>query len=130
MSQAHDPYAALRFRDYRCLLSGAVLASVGMEVLDTAASWELYKRTGSFAVLGYAKLAQFLPVLFFALPAGQVADRVSRNRVVQAAQTTIAVSALGLALLSWWEAPVWPYLLAVLIVFTIVRIIGWYRGRW
>src|SRR6476619_5951644 len=109
MSREHDPYAALRFRDYRCLLSGSVLASIGMEILDFAASWELYQRTGSFKVLGFAKLAQFLPVLSFALLAWHIADRVSRKLVVQAAQTTIALSALGLSLLSWQEAPVWLY---------------------
>ena len=27
-------------------------------------------------------------------------------------------------------APVWPYLLAVLIAFVIVRSASWYRGRW
>ena len=29
MADGYDPYAALRGRDYRCLLSGSVLASVG-----------------------------------------------------------------------------------------------------
>jgi len=106
MSAAHDPYAALRIRDYRCLLAGSILASVGMEVLAVTVGWELYERTGSPAMLGYAGLAQFLPVLLLALVTGQAADRFSRKLVVQVAQTTIALSALGLATLSWLQGPV------------------------
>src|SRR2546421_4169176 len=106
MSQAHDPYAALRIRDYRCLLAGSILSSVGMEVLAVTVGWELYERTGSPAMLGYAGLAQFLPVLLLSLVTGQAADRFSRKLVVQLAQTTIALSALGLAALSWLRGPV------------------------
>src|SRR5262249_20594303 len=52
MSQAYDPYAALRHRDYRLLLSGGVLASLGAEIQAVAVGWELYRRTHSAAVLG------------------------------------------------------------------------------
>src|SRR5262245_30373381 len=82
----HDAYAALRHRDYRCLLAGGVLAALGSEVQAAAVAWELYRRTGSAWVLGLSGLAQFLPILLLALPAGQVADRFSRKRIFQLAQ--------------------------------------------
>src|SRR5947208_2931680 len=44
---AHDPYAALRHRDFRLFLAGTVLASVGNEMQAVAVGWELYERTGS-----------------------------------------------------------------------------------
>jgi MFS family permease len=106
MSPAHDPYAALRHRDYRLLLAAGVLASVGGEIQATAVGWELYVRTGSAAYLGLAGLAQFLPVLLLALPAGQAADRYSRRLLFQAAQATAAIASLGLAVLSFWQGPV------------------------
>jgi MFS family permease len=106
MSATHDPYAALRLRDYRLLLSAGVLASIGMEVEATAVGWELYLRTESPAALGLAGLAQFLPVLLLALPAGQAADRHSRRLLFQGAQTVAALAALGLAALSFWQGPV------------------------
>ncbi len=106
MQRAHDPYAALRGRDYRCLLAGGVLASIGSEMVAVAIGWELVERTGSAAMLGWAGLAQFLPVLLLALPAGQIADRHSRKRIFQLAQTTMALTSVGLALLSHLEGPI------------------------
>jgi MFS family permease len=111
----HDPYAALRFADYRRYLAGAVLASIGGEVLALPVGWEIYQRTGSAALLGFTGLAQFLPVLLLALPAGQAADRHSRKMLIVAAQLTMAVAALGLAAISWLQAPV-PLIFACLVL--------------
>ena len=106
MPDAHDPYAALRHRDYRLLLASGFLASVGAEVQATAVGWELYQRTGSAAALGFAGLAQFLPVLLLALPAGHAADRYSRRLLFQLAQAAAGVASLGLAVLSFSQGPV------------------------
>jgi MFS family permease len=106
MATGHDPYAALRHRDYRLLLAGGVLASVGAEMQGVVVGWELYERTKSPANLGWAGLAQFLPVLLLALPAGHTADRFSRKRLMQLAQSVVALSSVGLALLSMVEGPV------------------------
>src|SRR5262245_44591967 len=106
MSEAHDAYAAWRHRDYRFLLSGGVLSSVGLEALAVAVGWELYERTDSKMALGLAGLAQFLPVLLLALPAGQAADLFSRKLLFQLAQGLAGLAALGLAALSMWQGPV------------------------
>ncbi len=103
---AHDPYAALRHRDYRHLLSGGVLSSLGGEVQAVAVGWELYERTRSPAYLGLAGLAQFLPVLLLALPAGHVADRYSRKVVLQCAQGGMLLASATLAILSLTQGPV------------------------
>jgi MFS family permease len=112
--ETHDPYAALRQRDYRLLLSGGVLASVGAEMQAFAVGWELYQRTGLPAALGFTGLAQFLPVLLFALPAGHAADHYSRPRLYQTAQATAMLASLSLAAISFWQAEpmlVYPCLL-------------------
>jgi MFS family permease len=106
MRGEHDPYAALRYRDYRCLLGSGMLSAVGGEVMAVAVGWELYTRTNSAAALGFAGLAQFLPVLLLALPAGQAADRFSRKLLFQVSQTTMMLVALGLAILSLTQGPV------------------------
>ena len=103
---AHDPYAALRHHDYRHLLAGSILASIGSEVQGVAVGWELWQRTGDPAALGYVGLVQFLPVLLLALPAGHVTDRHSRKGLLMAAQAVTALASLGLAALSWWQGPV------------------------
>jgi MFS family permease len=106
MSEAHDPYAALRYRDYRLLLSAGVLTSIGSEVQATAVGWEIYERTHDAANLGLVGLVQFLPVLLLALPAGHAADRYHRRQMFQAAQGLAALASLALAALSLWQGPV------------------------
>src|SRR5580704_10533093 len=100
MQEANDPYAALRHRDYVFLLTGNILSATSVEVLATVISLELWERTQSKANLGYAGLAQFLPVLLLALPAGQAADRYSRKYLLIAAHTAMCLTALALAAIS------------------------------
>ena len=101
---AHDPWQALRHRDYGLLLAGGIVSVVASEAQAIAVGWELYDRTGSALMLGLAGLAQFLPVLLFALPAGQLADRFSRKLQFQAAQAASAGCSLALAWLSLAQA--------------------------
>jgi MFS family permease len=120
MPDPHDPYAALRHRDYRLLLAGIVLASVGSEMAAVVVGWELYERTGSYADLGYVGLAQFLPVLLLSLPAGQAADHFSRKRLLVAAQCLMALASLGIAVLSLQQGPV-PVMYLLLLLAGISR---------
>jgi MFS family permease len=105
MQTVHDPYAALRHRDYRCLLAGSVLASLAAQMQSTAVGWELYARTRDALLLGLVGLVQFLPVFFLALPAGHAADRHSRKGLYVGAQALMTAAALGLALLSFFQGP-------------------------
>ena len=102
----HDPYGALRQRDYRRLLIGSVLFTLGTEMQAAAVSWELYDRTQSKMALAYSGLAQVLPVLLLALPAGQAADRYSRQKLLMAAQALAVATSFGLAALSFWQGPI------------------------
>ncbi len=103
--EAHDPYLALRFRDFRLLLIGVCIGSFGQQMLTVALGWELYNRTGSALVLGGIGLAQIIPVILLSLPAGHVADRYSRKRIMLCAQVALALGALGLAVLSGRHGP-------------------------
>jgi MFS family permease len=120
MQEDHDPYAALRHRDYRRLLTGGVLSSTGAEMLSVAIGWELYERTGSKVALAFVGLIQFLPVLFLALPAGHAADRYSRKILLLLSLSTMALASLGLAALSFAEGPV-PVVYLCLLVIGISR---------
>jgi MFS family permease len=74
---------------------------------STAIGWDLYQRTHSPMVLGWVGLAQFLPVALFALPAGVVADRYDRKRVLLATLVVQAIAYLALAFLGSAGAPLW-----------------------
>lgn len=107
----HDPYAALRVPSYRDYLAGNFLALLGMQMQAVAVGWEVWQRTHSAAELGKVALLQFLPVLILGIPAGQMADRFPRKRILTFSLIGLIVGSTGLAWLSWTEAPIeWMYL--------------------
>src|SRR5579862_3438242 len=95
-SPAHDPYEAFRFRDYRFFAVGNLLSVMGRQMLSVAVGWEVYQRTRSPAMLGYVGLVLAAPIILFAIPAGQLADRVSRKKILLLTQLLSAMSSLGL----------------------------------
>ncbi len=107
---AADPYAALRHRGFLIFLLGKVAADLGSQMQNTALGWELYEKTGRPLSLGYVGLAQIVPILVLAIPAGQVADLLDRKRLLIASQMVMALASVGLALVSWKGAtPQWAY---------------------
>ncbi|NTW86716.1 MAG: MFS transporter, partial [Holophagaceae bacterium] len=42
----HDPYAALRSRDYRWFITSLGLATLGMQMQGVVVGWQVYNRTG------------------------------------------------------------------------------------
>jgi MFS family permease len=102
----HDPYAALRFRDFRLLLAGRFITSLGNQMLSFAVGWELWLRTRNTLTLGLVGLVQVIPIILLSLPAGHVADRHNRRRIVMITQAGLAICALGLGLLSFFSGPV------------------------
>ena len=83
-SEAHDPRGPLRHRDYRLYVGHVFLTTLVEKSQTVVIGWDLYERTGSALALGWMGLLQFLPVILLFLPAGQVADRFDRRRVVAA----------------------------------------------
>jgi len=124
----HDPYAALRVRNYRLFLIGSLVANLGSQMLTVAVGWELYERTHSAMALGWVGLVQFVPVILFTLPAGHLADRFARHRLLAVAHSVLALAALGLAVVSIGKFGVgWMY--ACLFAIGVVRAIGIPAGQ-
>src|SRR4051794_17826087 len=107
LSGRHDPYAALRYRDFRLLALGSFVSSLGSQMVSVAIGWELYERTHSSFALGLVGLAQVIPVLLLSLHAGHAADRYNRKGIVLGTQLLLALCSVGLAALSYTAGPVW-----------------------
>lgn len=113
--RAHDPYAAIRERNYRLFVGGWVFASAGLQMQGTALAWEIYERTGDPLALGFVGVARALPVLLLALPAGQVVDLLDRRKVLIGTQVAFALASVLLTLGSVWQVSiVWMYVLIAL----------------
>ncbi|MBL6634266.1 MAG: MFS transporter [Thermoleophilia bacterium] len=80
------------------LLGAQLLSTLTFGVVAAALGWQAYERTGSALTLGIIGLAEFLPALVFALPAGQMADRLDRRLVSATGMCIVVVVSVALAL--------------------------------
>jgi MFS family permease len=120
----HDPYAALRLREYRLYLFGNLAISIGSNMQSVAVGWELYERTGSAMALAWVGLVQALPIMVLALPSGQLADRLDRRWIALVGVLVMAMASLGLAITSHLNGPVgWMY--AMLLLGAVGRAFFW-----
>ena len=103
---AHDPYSALRVPHYRAYLIGNSLALLGRQAVLAAATWQVYEWTRSATALGLVGAVNVLPLLALSLPAGAVADRHDRRRLIALGTAAIAVVTAALAALAFWSRSV------------------------
>ena len=102
----HDPYAALRIANYRDYLTGSFLALLGRQAISVAATWEIYQWTHSATALGLVGFVNVLPLLALSLPAGALADRHDRRRIIALGSQFTAVLCGLLAALSHWHTAI------------------------
>jgi MFS family permease len=121
----HDPYAALRIREYRLLAFGNFASNIGTQMLTVALSWELYRRTNSPTALGLVGLFQVIPLLLLSIPAGHLVDSFSRKHILQISQGLMAFSAISLALASLFHDRI-P---AVLPIRVVNHLLNWLALR-
>ncbi|HJT80865.1 MAG TPA: MFS transporter [Chthoniobacterales bacterium] len=97
----HDPYAAFRSRGYTLFTIGNLLSVIGRQMLAVAVEWEIYARTHSATALGLVGLVFAIPIVGLSLPAGALADRISRKKIILVSLVLTATTSALLALVSW-----------------------------
>src|SRR5690606_22262403 len=63
-------------------LAARVLALFAVQILAVVVAWQVYGLTREPMRLAYVGLAQFLPMLFLLLPAGDLIDRYDRKWIL------------------------------------------------
>ena len=81
----HDPYASLRIPNFRRFILSLLTMNVATQLQAVVVSWQIYALTHDLLSLGLIGLAEALPFIGFALPAGHLADRARRLRVARVA---------------------------------------------
>lgn len=89
-----------RHRELRIYLAGQTVSVTGTWMQQVAMGWLALTLSNDPFIVGLVSAASTLPVFFFALPAGVLADRWARLTLVRIAQTLMLVNALVL----WWFA--------------------------
>ena len=92
-------FVSLRQRDYRLLWLGQLSTNMGQWMDQVTRGWLMYQITGSALQLGFATALRGLPLLFFGILAGAVADRSNRKTQLILAQVTNALFNILLATL-------------------------------
>ncbi len=101
----------LRERDYTRLLGASIAYGFGREMVFVAVGWQVYAISRNPFHLGLVGLAEFLPLMLFALPAGAISDRFSR-KLVYIASLVVDAAITGLLLLVSLSGAgsLWPFL--------------------
>lgn len=91
-----DPYAALRHRDFRWYIVSLFCMTLASQLQAVVIGWQVYAITHDPLSLGLIGLAEALPFIAVALPAGYLADRFSRRALSVVSLAVLTVCSAGL----------------------------------
>ncbi len=110
-------------------LAARLAVSIAVQMQTVAIGWQIYEITRDPLDLGLIGLSQFLPFVLLVLPAGQVADRRNRARILSACYALeLLCAALLLAFTLSGLTVVWP-VFAVMVLFGIARAFSMPAGQ-
>ena len=126
---SHDPYAALRYPEFRRLVAGSFLLTLALLAQEVALGYELYVLTRDPLTLGFLGLAEAIPFIALALVGGHLADRREKRNLILGALLAIFVASTWLLALSLDTSRAalaqTPWLLAI---YGAIVLIGFARG--
>ena len=103
----------LTIPDFRKLLIGVILLSIGMWTQLTTMGWVALELTGSSFKVSLVSVAWFLPFAFLALPAGALADRTSRKRILISSRGAAVLVAVAMSFLAFTDRMTYPWLVGL-----------------
>jgi MFS family permease len=115
------PDSLLRHRAFASFWFADVAASFGFQMVSVALGWQIYSVTGRAFDLGLVGLVQFVPSLVLALPAGHVADRFERRRIVRCGQIAECLAIALLTALTLLHGANEMSILALVFVVSVAR---------
>jgi MFS family permease len=123
-SVRHRLPPALQIPEFALLWTSLLTNGLASQMLAVGIGWQVYAIHRNPLDLGLVGLAEFLPLPLLALPAGQLADRVSR-RLVSAAGLVlnVAIALLLVAVTLAGARTLWPFL-AIAAIAGIAAVIG------
>ena len=99
--------AALSYRGFRIIFVGLALSNIGTWMQNFTLPAYIDDRTGRPALVGVMIFAQLGPLLLLSIPAGVLADRVSKQKLQLTMQTTSVLLTLAIAWFVATDAALW-----------------------
>lgn len=94
----HDPFAALRQRDFTVLSISTFCSGTTLTLVQAAIAWQVYQVSDSVLQLGIVGLVRFLPSLGLSLVGGALADAHDRRMITMISQAAPLFASLVLML--------------------------------
>jgi MFS family permease len=87
INKPHDPYAALRIRDFSVYMIARFCLTLGVQIQGVVVGIQIYKlapgtTTDKAQAMGYIGLAEAIPFIVLAIFAGHIADVVRRKKII------------------------------------------------
>jgi MFS family permease len=118
--QKNERFSALYYRDFRLFWFGQLISLSGTWMQSVAQGWLVYSLTKSPFYLGIVAASASLPVLFFTLIGGVIADRFPKRNLLLITQGLSVFPALMLGILTYLEViTVWQVALLAALLGTI-----------
>ena len=112
-----QPFRALHNRDYSLLWTGQFGHSAALWIEAIARSWLIWELTGSATLLATVSLLRAMPMLFFGLVGGVLADRFDKRKILIVCQTITLINYLIIAtLIATGVVQVWHVLLSAFVM--------------
>jgi MFS family permease len=98
MNTKTDPYAALRYPEFRFFAANSFLITATLLIQEVLLGYELYKMTHDPLALGLVGLAEALPFIAMSLFGGHLADRREKRSILQISLSVIILGSVVLYL--------------------------------
>lgn len=109
-------FQTLRHRDFRLLWIADSIAILGTQIQNVAIIWQVFELTNDQFQLGLLGLFRFVPVLFFGLYGGVIADRRNRRSILVVTHLALMATTAVLAIATASDAASMPLIYAVTFV--------------
>ena len=96
MFEKKDPYAALRYRDFRLYLTTRILLTLALQIQVVIIGWHVYSITKDPLSLGLIGLVEIIPNFSVTLFAGHFADLYDRKKIVITCLSVLMFSGIAL----------------------------------
>ena len=99
LSSENPMFRSFRHRNFRLFFAAALISNVGGWVQMIAQDWLVLELTSSAFALSVVTFLQLLPALLLSLPAGQLADKYDKRKIIIATNAVGTISATTLGVL-------------------------------
>ncbi len=111
-------------RDFKVVLGGQAVSALGDAISITAMPLLVLALTGSGALMGVVGALQLVPDLVLGLPAGALADRWDRRRMMQWSDAGRALLTMAIPVAFWLDGPTMAVVVIVAVPVNALRVLS------